>query len=83
MVGGMADASQPGPRAFSESELRLLDRLNAMSQREFAEWFRGMFEPSIHSVRVVTACNHILGRRLAQDAAAKPPQVLGASARWT
>lgn len=78
----MAGASPAAARAFSESELRLLDWLNGMSQHEFVEWFRSSFEPSLHPICVVTACNHILGDRL--HLARRPQQpVLGFSARWT
>lgn len=65
-------------RAFSDAELNLLERLNAMTQLEFVQWFRGSFEPSLHPVRVVTACNHILGGRLDRK---RQPVLIGA--RWT
>lgn len=78
----MAEASPAAARAFSDSELRLLDWLNGMSQREFVEWFRANFEPSLHPIRVVTACNHILGDRLDVSRPRRQP-VLGLSARWT
>jgi len=83
MVGGMAEEPRAAEHAFSEYELRLLARLNAMSRREFVDWFRANFEPSVHSVRVVTACNHILGGRLDPSLADDSPPVLGLSARWT
>jgi hypothetical protein len=79
----MADTPQNASTSFSESELKLLARLNAMSGREFVDWFRASFEPSIHSVRAVTSCNHILGGRLDPSVADHAPPLLGLSARWS
>ena len=60
----MAGAAHAAARGFSEAELRLLEWLNGLSSREFVEWYRRSFEPRLHPIRVVTACNHILGSRI-------------------